>query len=575
MLSSIEIKNFKQFETVKIELGQALLFVGPNNSGKTTVLQALSLWKHLVDRGIEKNRIVKNKAKQYGFSVSFRDISAIPASEANLFWRNTKTKKALNKNIVIELIVNGFLNNMKWQVAAQLVYANSHSFSCIFNTTTELEIENLTEYLINLKIAFLPPMSGLIINETVIDENAIYTRIGEGRTAEILRNLCFIVNKKERNPNNAPSENWVKIVATIKELFGIEFQNPAYEPRGDIQLSYRNIDGALLDISASGRGQLQTLLILAFMAANRDAVILLDEPDAHLEILRQRRIYNLVKEMAIEFNAQLFIASHSEILLEEAIESDQVVAFIGIPHTIPKDKKDAIHKSLRTFGFEEYLNAQQNGWVLYLEGSTDLSILRKFAKKVNHPVTQLLESPFVYYVGNQPSKAEEHFNAVKEASPNLVAIAIFDNIDKNLNSRPEFIQVKWSRCEIENYIVSAKTLLKFANYLGNRSQLPLFSQSFSQEMTLSIQKVIDFRISKNPKFNPYDKATKVTDDFLDDLFPIFYTQIQLRDEILSKANYFKLIDHMDILEIDSEVVDKLDAILNIANQASAIRTNNF
>ena len=44
MLTRIRIRNFKRFEDSEIELGKAVLLIGPNNSGKTTALQALSLW---------------------------------------------------------------------------------------------------------------------------------------------------------------------------------------------------------------------------------------------------------------------------------------------------------------------------------------------------------------------------------------------------------------------------------------------------------------------------------------------------------------------------------------------------
>jgi AAA15 family ATPase/GTPase len=45
MLTSIHIKNFKRFDDVKFELGSRVVFIGPNNSGKTTALQALALWE--------------------------------------------------------------------------------------------------------------------------------------------------------------------------------------------------------------------------------------------------------------------------------------------------------------------------------------------------------------------------------------------------------------------------------------------------------------------------------------------------------------------------------------------------
>jgi predicted ATPase len=44
MLTRLRIRNFKRFGEADIELGQSVVFIGPNNSGKTTALQALALW---------------------------------------------------------------------------------------------------------------------------------------------------------------------------------------------------------------------------------------------------------------------------------------------------------------------------------------------------------------------------------------------------------------------------------------------------------------------------------------------------------------------------------------------------
>ena len=44
MLTKMVIRNFKRFEDVEIPLSSPVVFIGPNNSGKTTALQALALW---------------------------------------------------------------------------------------------------------------------------------------------------------------------------------------------------------------------------------------------------------------------------------------------------------------------------------------------------------------------------------------------------------------------------------------------------------------------------------------------------------------------------------------------------
>ena len=43
MLTRLKVKNFKRFAEIDVELGKSVVFIGPNNSGKTTALQALAL----------------------------------------------------------------------------------------------------------------------------------------------------------------------------------------------------------------------------------------------------------------------------------------------------------------------------------------------------------------------------------------------------------------------------------------------------------------------------------------------------------------------------------------------------
>jgi hypothetical protein len=150
-------------------------------------------------------------------------------------------------------------------------------------------------------------------------------------------------------------------------------------------------------------------------------VLLLDEPDAHLEILRQRQTYEILTDAAREQKSQVIAASHSEVVLNEAANRDVVVAFVGHPHRID-DRGSQLLKSLKEIGYDQYYQAEQTGWVLYLEGSTDLAILQAFAEKLKHGVLKHLGRPFVHYVQNLPGRAREHFYGLREAKSDLVGL---------------------------------------------------------------------------------------------------------------------------------------------------------
>ena len=306
-----------------------------------------------------------------------------------------------------------------------------------------------------VRMAFLPPMSGLAATETRIDQGAVHVRIGEGRTAEVLRNLCFRIHEED-------PPRWAELAGRIRDLFGADLDAPRYvAERGEIAMTYRE-RGVRLELSSSGRGLQQTLLLLAYLHANPGAVLLLDEPDAHLEILRQRQTYHLLTDAAAASGSQIIAASHSEVLLNEAAGRNVVVAFVGSPHRID-DRGSQVLKSLRDVGFEQYHQAEQTGWVLYLEGSTDLSILRAFARRLGHErALRALERPFVRYVGNRPAAVRNHFHALREALPALRGAALFDRLEAEPRDLAPVECLTWKRREIENYLCSRTALEAYA-----------------------------------------------------------------------------------------------------------------
>src|SRR5437762_11821556 len=58
-----------------------------------------------------------------------------------------------------------------------------------------------------------------------------------------------------------------------------------------------------------------------------------DVCSSDLEILRQRQIYAELCETGRRLGSQLILATHSEVVLNEA-EKDRIVAFVGRPHTM-------------------------------------------------------------------------------------------------------------------------------------------------------------------------------------------------------------------------------------------------
>ena len=574
MLTKLICRNFKNFGEIEIELGNPVVFIGPNNSGKTTALQALALWEIALRRWNENRKGRANPEKRPGVAINRRDLISVPVPSARLLWRDLQVRdvervegRQRTQNIRIDIIVEGVTDGKNWQCGFEFDYANQESFYCRplrVPETDEKDTERMPvpDEAEEIAVAFLPPMSGLASNETRLDEGAINVRIGEGRTAEVLRNLCYQVSEN--------AQKWQKLCAQIHSLFGVHLDEPNYiQERGEIAMNYRDESGISLDLSSSGRGLQQTLLLLAYIAAHPKSILLLDEPDAHLEILRQRQIYQILTESAIENDSQIVAASHSEVILNEAADRDVVIAFLGTPHRID-GRGSQLLKSLRTIGFEQYYQAQQQGWVLYLEGATDLAILRAFAEKLSHDAMAVLERPYVHYVGNQPTEARKHFYGLREAKPDLVGFCLFDRISDQLQTPPELIEYAWQKRELENYIVSSRqVLIDWARAEAEeRIGGPLFSGPWVSTMEERITE-IENALATLRQESPWSPDIKVTDDFLDGLFETFFEKLEMPN-LMQKTNYHTLVQYLPAEQIDPEVTKVLDAILEVAEKAAPL-----
>ncbi len=257
-------------------------------------------------------------------------------------------------------------------------------------------------------------------------------------------------------------------------------------------------------------------------------------------------------------------------MLNEAAGRGKVIAFVGKPHTM-NDRSSQVMKALTDIGWDQYYQAEESGWLLCLEGSTDLSILRAFAATLGHPAKELLNRPFVHYVStNIPQRARDLFNGLREAKPDLVGIAIFDRIDKQLQQNPAFVELMWQRRELENYFCTEDVLMTFAR--GKQAD-DLFGlaerQSREQAMREAINEVSQ-AFSTLGKPDPWSPEIKATDDFLDPLFKKFFEKLAL-PLTFRKADYHQLASLVPKNAIETEISQKLDAIVALAGKAKTRR----
>jgi ABC-type lipoprotein export system ATPase subunit len=568
MLTSLLIRNFKRFETAEIELGETVVLIGPNNSGKTTALQALALWDVGRRQWLAKRGDKPAPKKRPGVTINRRDLVSAPVPTADLLWRDLHLREGVQlegkpktRNIRIDVETKGVTAAQAWTCGFEFDYINEESIVCRPMRergyddvpVEEARFTTVPPGVGDVKVAYLPPMSGLADREFIKQPGEVGFLVGQGQTAQVLRNLCYRVYA-EQGQGSGP---WKEIVDRVAALFGAKLLPPQLVREGsEIVMPYEE-RGVTLDLSCAGRGLQQTLLLLAYLYANPGTVLLLDEPDAHLEILRQRQTYQLITEVARNRSSQIIAASHSEVVLNEAADRDVVIALVGRPHRID-DRGSQVLKSLKSIGFEHYYLAEQTGWVLYLEGSTDLEILRAWARVLQHAAGSCLGKPFVHYVGNQARQAESHFFGLREAKRDLVGLAILDQLDRGLPPQMSVETLTWKRREIENYLCAPDVLLAFAR----QDDLPLLGEQRAAVMQTVIHDLVP-PIALRDSSHSWWSTVKASTEFLDPLFAEYYRRQSLPN-LMAKSDYHRLASLMRAEDVDAEVSEKLDAIVRVA-----------
>jgi ABC-type cobalamin/Fe3+-siderophores transport system ATPase subunit len=578
ILHWLEISNFKSYgSSGRIPLDHPSVLIGPNNCGKTTALQAIALWSIAIRTWQQESKDSKAK-KRTGKPLNRLTILSVPVPKTRHYWKNLKVS-GKDLHISVGLEIDGCVESVtmvfRHHASDELIYAEPHP-------STANKPQALAKAA-RLDVALLYPMSGIAADEPLITRNRIDYHMGRGSTAEVLRNLCLVV--QQDHPHD-----WQEITALMKRLFQVSLTTPRENEGGSLDLFYEQ-EGAdrPLDLSLAGRGFQQMLLILAHLYSHKGSVLLIDEPDAHLEILRQQQIYALLTNIADRNCCQVLIATHSEVVMQESLDRHLTLILAG--HAEDLAAKPDIKESLKRFGAAHYVRARETGHVLYLEGSTDLAILRAFANRLHHPVGDLIAdgAPLnVYYLqdnrpepGHTPEelldavegafgqRARDHFFNLRRILPHLRGLEILDNDNRGLTEIHEggFTRLPWKRYELENYLISPEAILE-----STQPETPdLFSDQRSAILdSLILEKIFDNNAVDYANYTEANPATQST---------IWRAQTQTKKlslfaeeffrriahatggaMLLRKRDLYRLVERLNPATMDPDISLKLDAI---------------
>lgn len=539
---------------MELRLPGHVVLAGPNNTGKTTVLQAIAAW----DLALTRWRQVHGTEKPWradGNSYTWAPIArqafaAVPLRELDLLWR----EKATGKPIEIEI-----QHAAGWTVAMELRRDSTEQMSVRPTGATSREVLQEAQ----LQAVYIPPMTGLAAEEPLYArQDFLDSRLGQGRPGEVLRNLLTLAYHQ--------GEAWRELEGSIHRLFGYEILPP--DDSGPVILAeYRAAsDAPRLDIASAGSGFQQILMLLTLLLTRPAATLLFDEPDAHLHVILQDAIYSELRAYAAKSNSQVILATHSEVIIN-AVDPGELCALLGTRPAFlgSTEERQKLIRSLRVLSNTDVMLAQIASGILYVEDYTDLEILRAWAKVLDHPALPLLTTRLFWHKsvsdarrGGQGVSSRDHYETLQLVRQDLPGLEILDR-DGNPNlPETEVVgrglqRIRWRRYEIESYLIHPEGLAAFV-----RSQLG--SPPLSDEAVAALLGRMREELGDTFLENPFAPG-KLVDAFL--------LSTKARTEILPAlldaaglpgfpyTRYHEIATAMSPKHVHPEAVEKLDAIV--------------
>ena len=540
MIREVRLRGFKRFGEAGFRFPGPVVLAGPNDGGKTTLLQAIAAWAFALRYW--KARVGKRERAGNGYDrvpISRPAFSVVPLSAFDHLW----TDRVYRGVMEVRLRHDAGVVTMEFQAGS---VEQIH-----IRPGADAEPEVLER--MDFPVVFAPPMDGVNIEEPLYHWPKVEQLLYIGRPGETLRNLLVEAHRS--------SSAWKALVESVERLFGYRLLEP-YAGGAHVVAEYRESETAQpLDIASAGSGFHQVLLLLALLQVRPGAVLLLDEPDAHLHLILQNSIWRELRRVAAWQRCQLICATHSEAVIDAAEPRDLCI-LVDRPRMAADDlEKSRLLTSLRVLSNTDVVQMADARGILYVEDYTDWEILGAWASRLGHRAerllaTELMWKPVVFETekGVPGIRSRDHFDALRLAGGHFVGLELRDGDAHAAVPETEITgsglqRLRWRRYEIESYLLHPEALARFVEREtgGDAAAVARLRESWRNDYPPAVARD---PLGDHPWLRDLKARTR--------LLPPLLAAAGLPD--LSYTRYHEIAALMEPAEIHPEVVEKLDAI---------------
>lgn len=321
-LNTLGISNFKRIVETSVPLTPITVLVGGNNSGKSCVLQAAHL-------GIA---LLQSEAEVGVDTFTPERARYLPTRD---FWDISHGERLMEGSAPVSVsftFVEEEAGEQTFTVEARRGAGEAITLSVSEQEATARLLSDVTRpYSI-----YVPGLAGISLKEEYRVDAALIRGIASGDANLFLRNVLLRISE---TPDKKDRLDRLLDGLLPDARLDVRF-NPKLDQIIDARIQIGEISRS---IESFGTGVLQVLQILAYVINFEPALLLLDEPDAHLHPNNQRVIADTLRQIAAEGATRILIATHSRTLLD-TLETAEEASFVWIENgeVQAEQKKDRL-----------------------------------------------------------------------------------------------------------------------------------------------------------------------------------------------------------------------------------------
>jgi hypothetical protein len=346
-------------ETVLRGLGRVNVICGKNNSGKSTLLNALASTEHRAVGG--------------SFSPADAEKISIAAAEATPFRQGTGYD--VERSIYTDWIKRFLLSRPTWftsdhdeiiSLLSQHVEQNTilRRFQVNVAFVAQAVLQRLGTF---PGTVLVPPKRSIhLFRQISLSEKVEPT--GDG----LLNFLFYSKNRPAGTDDRQAYDQMSEAFSQISSGFSFGLYG---DSSNNVTLNFARGGGSMVPAASCGLGLQDLLILLYFVLVDQQPLLLIEEPESHMHPDMQRRLLTFVRDKT---DKQLFVTTHSNVFLNNTLVDR--VFFTTFASKIDVDDATSTASILDDLGYAVTDNLVSD-LVVLVEGPSDVPVLEELFKK--------------------------------------------------------------------------------------------------------------------------------------------------------------------------------------------------